>query len=430
MKTSNLKAIFAKYVSLNVIGMIGLSCYIFADTFFVAQGIGPDGLTSLNLVIPIYSFINGVGLMFGMGGATRYVISRTEAVFTRSICYICFMACIFVLIGAFFSEGIVTLLGADKNIFSNANVYLKVILYFSPMFLLNNVVICFVRNDGNPKLSMAAMLIGSFSNIILDYLFIFPCKMGMFGAALATGIAPVISLLVLSIHFIRKKNTFSFQKKMMGIKGLIDIIRLGISALITEFSSGIVIIIFNSIILVLEGNIGVAAYGIIANIALIVISIFSGIAQGMQPIISLYQREGKKENIKKIVKYGFITSTSVAGIVYAISVIFAKPIVAAFNKEGSLELASIAVNGLRIYFVAFIFVGINILCAAFFSAIDMPKNGFIISVLRGFIVIVPTAFILSALFGINGIWIAMAVAEFFVLIIGLNMMYQCFFKVS
>ena len=106
-------------------------------------------------------------------------------------------------------------------------------------------------------MSMAAMLIGSFSNTILDYIFIFPCKMGMFGAAFATGIAPVISLMILSLHFIRKKNTFNFKRYKPQFKTFIDIMSLGISSLITEFSSGIVIIVINIIILKLEGNVGV-----------------------------------------------------------------------------------------------------------------------------------------------------------------------------
>ncbi len=424
MKESNIKNTFIKYVSLNIIGMIGLSCYILADTFFVAQGIGANGLTALNLAIPVYSFIHGTGLMLGMGGATRFTISKSDKVFTQAVYYVFFAACIFAIAGVFFSSQIAAMLGADIDTLQNASIYLKIILCFSPMFLLNNVVICFVRNDGNPKLSMIAMLLGSLSNIVLDYIFIFPCKTGMFGAAFATGIAPIISLAILSTHFIKKKNTFHFLRQKPQIKGLFDIVRLGISALITEFSSGIVIIVFNSIILNIEGNIGVAAYGIIANIALVIISVFTGIAQGMQPIISLCYREGNKKSIKKVVKYGFITATSVAIIVYAISFIFAEPIVDAFNKDASLQLKNIAINGLRIYFTAFVFVGINILCTTYFSAVDNPKNALIISLLRGFIIIVPAAFILSALFGINGIWISMTVAEFIVLLVAINMMIE------
>ena len=422
MKNTNIRHTFFKYVSLNIIGMIGLSCYILADTFFVARGIGANGLTALNLVIPIYSFIHGTGLMLGMGGSIRFTISKSDKVFTQTICYTLLAAFIFVVAGAFFSNDIALLLGSNADTLQNATTYLKIILYFSPMFLLNNVVLCFVRNDGNPRLAMTAMLVGSLSNIVLDYVFIFPFKLGMFGAALATGIAPIVSLIILSSHFIKKNNTFRLIKQKFELKSFTDIARLGISALITELSSGIVIIVFNTIILKLEGNTGVAAYGIIANISLVVVSVFTGIAQGMQPIISLSHREKKSDDINRIMKYGIITAVCFAAVVYILSFVFAQPIVAAFNKDGNAHLTQIAVNGLRIYFTAFAFVGINIVCATYFSSINSPKNAFIISLLRGFAVIVPITFILAAIFGINGVWAAMTVSELAVFLVTAGMM--------
>ena len=96
------------------------------------------------------------------------------------------------------------------------DVYLKVVLLFSPAFIINNILNCFVRNDGAPNLGMAAMLTGSFSNIIMDYIFIFPLGMGMLGAVLATGFAPVIGILILSGHFGAKKQHPAFPGKTEG----------------------------------------------------------------------------------------------------------------------------------------------------------------------------------------------------------------------
>lgn len=203
---------FAKYSSLNVLGMLGLSCYILADTFFVSKGLGTNGLTALNLAIPVYSFIHGSGLMIGMGGGTRYSVRKntgdtqaTDSIFTHAVCFAGFLAVIFFVAGLFFFGRIVKLLGADENVFSMTKTYLQVILLFAPAFLMNNVLLCFVRNDGAPQLSMTAMIGGSLSNVVLDYIFIFPCKMGIFGAVFATGLASVISILIMSPYFIKKK---------------------------------------------------------------------------------------------------------------------------------------------------------------------------------------------------------------------------------
>ncbi len=425
MSSTNIKRLFAKYVSLNIIGMIGLSCYILADTFFVARGIGSDGLTALNLAIPIYSFLNGIGLMIGMGGATRFSISKSKDVFTQSVYYVIIAACVFWTLGIF-SKPISCIMGADSQTLEYTSVYLRTFLSFSPMFLFNNCIICFVRNDGNPRLPMVAMLVGSCANIVFDYIFIFPCNMGMFGAALATGFAPVISILMLSSHFVRRKNTFSFIKQRVKFKSLADISTLGISSLITEFSSGIVMIVFNSSILNIAGNIGVAAYGVIANIALVVIAVFNGISQGVQPIISTSYGSGSKRNAKSALIYGIITSVLIAAVVYIITFVFAKPIVGVFNRDSDIRLAEMAENGLRMYFTAFIFMGINILCATFFSSVDKPKNAFIISALRGFVVIIPVVFILASVFGINGIWMSMTVSECIVLLFVIVMMHRTF----
>lgn len=422
MENTSIKHDYMKYVSLNVMGMIGLSCYILADTFFVARGLGSNGLTALNLAIPIYSFIHGSGLMIGMGGATRFTISKSKHVFTQALYYASIIAFVCLLIGISSSNALATFLGANEDTLFHTNMYLKVILCFSPMFLFNNIVLCFVRNDGNPKLAMIAMLVGSFSNVVLDYIFIFPLQMGMFGAAFATGLAPVISLCILSTHFMKKKHTFYILPQKPQIKYWLDISSLGVSALITEFSSGIVIIIFNFLILNLEGNIGVAAYGIIANIALVVIAIFTGIAQGMQPMISSYYRMKRHSDIKTILKYGILTSTFIAFFVYLVTFIFAQPIVFAFNKEADYILSEISVHGLRLYFTAFVFVGINILCSSYFSAIDKAKYAFIISLLRGFVVLIPVAFLFSFFFGMNGIWLTMTCSELFVFFISMKLL--------
>ena len=183
---------FAKYVSLSLLSMIGLSLYIFADTFFVANGVGSNGLAALNLSIPVYSFINGFGLLVGVGAATSYSIFKganqsdgANTTFTHAVKIAILFGGCFTLIGMLGSKSLARLLGSDDTLLPLVVDYMRTILFFSIPFILNNVLVAFVRNDGNPRLSMIAMLSGSFANIILDYIFIFPLGLGMFGAAFA-----------------------------------------------------------------------------------------------------------------------------------------------------------------------------------------------------------------------------------------------------
>ena len=409
---------FLKYMSLNVLGMIGLSCYILADTFFVSKALGANGLAALNFSISIYCIVSGAGLMIGMGGATKYAILKAQneheaanAMFTHTFMLGVGVGIVFALIGMFLTTPIAKLLGADQSTLSMTVTYLTTILCFAPCFILNNVFIAFIRNDGSPKLSMAAMLVGSLSNILLDYVFIFPFSMGMFGAAFATGLAPVISMGILSLHFIKKHNQFRFVRSKIRIKYIGDVLSLGLSAFITEVSSGVVLIVFNLVILGLEGNVGIAAYGIVANFALVGTAIFTGIAQGIQPLASNGYGMKDQKMLKHLLGYAFILSSVIATMMYVLVFIGSENIIAAFNSENNRALIPIATDGFKLYFMGFFFAGLNIIACAFLSATEQPRKAFLISIIRGCVAIIPLVFILSRLLGMKGVWLSFVFAE-------------------
>lgn len=213
--------------------MIGLSVYSLADTYFISSGVGTTGLTALNLALPVYSLGNGIGLMLGIGGAARFIVSRTmhrreasDTAFSTAVAAGLAIGIALALVGIFFGDKIAVLLGDDTVSFDDTAVYLKVILIFAPMFILNNVFSAFVKNGGAPRLAMAGMLSGSFFNIVFDYMLVFPCHLGMFGAVLATSFSPVVGismLSVLSVRFFRRRcNTvlimffFSIEKALQS----------------------------------------------------------------------------------------------------------------------------------------------------------------------------------------------------------------------
>ena len=426
MKSKTLFKKFFKYTTLNVFGMIGLSCYILADTFFISKGLGANGLTALNLAIPIYSFVHGSGLMLGIGGATKYSIFRGQKnyksankVFSNTLYLTVSLAVIYIFMGIFLSRKFTLLLGADSEVFDMTKIYLQVILLFAPAFMMNDILLCFVRNDGNPRLSMAAMTIGSLSNIVLDYIFIFPLKLGILGAVLATGFAPIISIGIMSRHFITKQNNFHLEKTKISYDLIVNIISLGVSSLIIEVASGIVIIVFNIVIFKLQGNIGVAAYGVVANLSIVVISIYTGIAQGIQPIISKAYGSGDKNSIIQILKYAIITMFLISICIYLVFLFVSNPIVKIFNNEENIQLQQIAVMGLKLYFTAIPFTGFNIIISMYFISTEKVLPAQVVSLLRGFFIIIPMTFLLSFLAGIIGVWLTYPITESIVALIGI-----------
>lgn len=416
---------FSRYTTLSVLGTLGVSCYILADTFFVSKGLGTNGLAALNLAIPVYNFIHGTGLMLGMGGATRFSVCKSQGkeregdrVYSHTGYLGALFSLVFVLLGIGFSNQLALLLGADSSILQMTDTYLRWLLLFAPAFIMNDVFLCFVRNDESPQLSMIAMLIGSFANIILDYVFIFPMQMGMFGAIFATGLSPVISMTMMASHWLKKKNTFHFTKNEVSASIVKQVFSLGFPSLIAQISSGIVMITFNAIILKLEGNTGVAAYGVIANLSLVVVAIYTGIAQGVQPLMSNFYGKGDSKRIRTMLRYAMGTMLIVSCILYVFLFVFAQPVASVFNSENNQELQKMAVTGLKWYFTSVAFVGYNIILAIYFTSVEKALPAHILSVLRGLILIIPMAFALSAMWGMTGVWLAYPVTELLVAILG------------
>ena len=406
-------------------GMIAISCYILADTFFVAQGLGTNGLAALNLAIPTYDFIHGTGLMLGMGGATRFSILKSQnnqkgadTIFTNTVYLGIFFSIIFMLGGLFFSGSLARLLGANQNTFEMTNTYLRVMMLFSPAFIFNDIILCFVRNDGNPRLSMIATVCGSLFNVVFDYIFIFPCNMGMLGAVLATGFSPVVGLTIMSPHWLGKKRGFHFRKLVPDADSIRTNISLGFPSLLSQISAAIVMIIFNMLILGLEGNTGVAAYGVIANISLVVLSFYTGIAQGIQPLVSHSYGRKKTDGIRQFLRYAMISMVILSAVMYLILFVFADPIASAFNSEHNAKLQEIAVTGLKLYFTSLVFAGFNIILSMYFTSVEKALPAQIISLLRGLILIIPIAFLFANLWDMTGVWMSFPATELVTAVVG------------
>ena len=417
MNQTTINQSFFKYVFQNILGMIGISVYILADTFFISLAEGANGIAALNLVLPIYSLIFAIGAMIGVGSAIRFNIASVrkeqtaDLYFSNAILFAILIGVIFILLGIFIPDKILALLGGDRKIIAVGKDYTRIFMMFTPFFMLNHIFNAFVRNDGSPSLAMAATLLSSLFNIVFDYILMFPLKLGMAGAALATAFSPIIGVLICSLHFLNKRNTIKFKWKLPSVGRLIHSCQLGISAFIGEMASGITTLVFNFIILNISGNIGIAAYGIVANIALVATSVFNGLSQGAQPLFSNFYGIGERTSIKKILKLSIVTGMVLSIVAILVTQFFAEPIVQIFNSENSTEMAEYATIGLKIYFLGYLFAGFNIVGTGYLSATENAGWAFLISILRGIVAIITCAVILSKLFDMTGIWLAFPVAE-------------------
>jgi len=417
---------FAKYISLNIIGMISASALVFIDAIFISIALGADGLTAISLTSPIFSLVFGLGLMLGEGGGSKYAAlmaaekeEKANAFFTISFrtCFI--IAVPLVIAGIFFSELISTLLGAQGYILPMVAGYARVFLTFSPIVILYYALESFVRNDGSPGVAMVSSVIFYTLNIALDYIFIIEMGLGMFGSGLATVVASFCAVLYLFYHWYKKAH-FHFTLVFVAAKKSKEIFAIGAPSLVGNLLTGLNILVFNLLFLRHLGNLGVAAFGIVSTLSIVVGAVFAGIAQGMQPMASHFFGKNDIKNMNKVLKYSVMTSLCIALFFIAVVFLFTEPIISILNREQDAVLASqlalLSINGVRIYFTAFIFVGVTLVSTYFLAATGAPKRALILSILQNG-GIIPFVFLAAFIADVTGIWASYPVYEMLLLFV-------------
>lgn len=421
----DIKTLFFKYVSAAIAGMIMNSLYILADTVFIGRWIGPRGLAALNIAIPVFNILFATALLFGVGGATAISVvmgkkdyEKVNNIFTLSIAFISLFGIIYSLFGTLFLEEISCVLGAESTNIELVTDYLRPVLMFSFSFLFVYGLTPLVRNDRAPQLAMMATIMGGITNIFFDWLFIVVFEWGMKGAASATVMSAFVSIIILASHFIRGDANLKLVKMKFDFSLFKRIFTNGLPSFIIEISSGIVIVSFNLVILNLLGEIGVSAYGIIANIALICAYMFTGLAQGIQPLISINHVAGLKIRVEKIRKYGIVSALIFGSSFFIVGTIFSKELISLFT-DASFELIAISTRGIRIYFISFIAMGVNIVISTYFQSIELSNYSTMITLSRGVVVLLFSLFTLSYFFQMDGVWLSIVVAEAVTLILGI-----------
>ncbi|MBU5365856.1 polysaccharide biosynthesis C-terminal domain-containing protein [Enterococcus devriesei] len=406
------------YVTRSVLSTLGLSLYILADTFFIANGVGVLGLAALNIALPLFNLLTGLGLLLGMGGATLFALKgRSDNYFSQLMIVGGVIGLFFTALGLFFSRPLALVLGASGATVDLTTLYMRFILIMAPFFILNNLCLAFVRNDQNPQLAMKAMILSSVFNMIFDYIFVFPLDMGMAGAALATVLSPVLSLAILSTHRNFSKRQLSLSWVTPRLRTVTKSIQLGLSSFLAEMSTGVSILVFNQVLLGLGGDIVIAAYGVLANILVVALSLFTGVAQGIQPLISRAANKKETLTIQKILNFGLKTSFIMAVGLYLILFFLKYPIISAFNRENDPLLIQLAAYGIPIFFVSLFGSSLNVVFSIFFSAIGHAKQAFALSLFRGYFLLVPLVIILAAIWGLTGAWVSLPITEGLTLIV-------------
>lgn len=419
----DIKKTFFKYLLPSISATLVTSIYILADTIMIGKGVGAHGIAALNLILPLFTLFFGTGLLLGVGGAVLMSVANgrgdkklANTYFTYAVVCGIIISLFYTLIGSIFLQPIGYMLGSSQSNIELFTDYGKYLVAFCPVFLFSSLLQAFVRNDSAPKKAMVAVITGGVMNIILDYIFIFKMDMGMAGGAIATVIGSIASVTLLLTHFFTKKNTIKLIKGRMDIKIINKILHSGLPSFLIEIASGIVILVFNLQLLKYVGEIGVVVYSIIANSAIVAMSLFNGVSQGAQPIMAMNYGAKQIDRVVEVRKLGAMTVFSIGVIIFLLGFVFPEVAVTIFI-EPTPEVIDMARGAIKIYFTAFLMMSLNIFYSTYFQSVLMPKVSLIICLLRGVILCMILVFLLPLFMGVTGIWLVMPITELITVII-------------
>lgn len=419
----NVKSLFLRYLFAAFGSSIITCIYGIVDMAMVGQYEGPNGTASLAVVAPIWNIIYSLGLLTGVGGAIVFSTLRGKGeikdnldnqYFTVSIIGSIIIAIICWILIIIFKNPILTFFGADETLLELANEYVKPILFVLPLFLFNQMLAAYLRNDNDQNLAMIGVLSGGIFNVFGDYFFVFTLNMGIFGAGLATAIGSCVTFIVLLIHFFKKKNTLKLVKPTKLFSKLGEIFVNGFSSFFVDFAMGILTVLFNRQIMKYLGSDALAIYGPIINISTFVQCCAYSVGQASQPIISINYGANQNDRIKKVLKYSMITCIIFGVFWTSLSMIYPNLYIYIFMSPTE-NILKIAPNIIRMYSISFLLLPINIFSTYYFQAILKPKTAFIVSIMRG-LVISGLLSLLLPLINANALWFTMPITELIIFV--------------
>lgn len=410
--------LFAKYAIPQMIGLLFNSIYVIVDGIFIGNRLGRDAMAAAAVSVPFVeilialsmSVVSGAGVMVS-GQLGRGEREKALQTFHAAILCAASFSGIIIVLGNIFIHPLAEILGSTPQIHDEAVSYLWYIVTFSPFLLFSFLLGGLARNDGRPKLAMFALATGSVSNIVLDYVFMYPLNMGIAGAALATAIGPVFSVLILLPHFLLKKGSLYFAKTNIHFYHIKYILMLGFPSFIMEFTIGIVTFVYNfAIVKHGYGEIGLAAYLVIGYLMLIILTLFLGMAEGLQPVFSYFAGVGNKARNREMRQFAAKIFLGVGILCYLLILLFARNFFSIFSPD-DIELINFMTSKSIPYFCGFFLAGYNILMISYWQSIQNAKSALAISLSRSILWPAILTSLLPLVFGNEVIWLCHSLSE-------------------
>ena len=398
--------------------MIFISVYSMVDGLFVSNFTGKEALAAVNLVYPLAMALGSIGFMFGTGGAALVAKTmgegdevRANRLFTFIALAAAALSVALCAVGAFALEPLLGFLGADGQLLDLSLLYGRILLAALPFSVLQNMFQSFFIAAEKPYVGLAVTVAAGLANIVLDYLFIAVLGWGIAGAAVATMIGQVLGAAVSVAYFARSRTSrLRFARPVRDLRALGKACVNGSSELMTEVAAAVVSTLYNFQLLMLLGADGVAAYGVIMYVNFVFTAVFFGFAMGTGPVVSYHYGAQNTGELKSLFRKSLVLVGGAGVAMFAASQLFGGALVGVFVGYDP-ALVVLTLHGFRIYSVSFLMAGFNIYGSAFFTALNNGKVSALVSFMRTLVFETSTVMLLPLVWGVDGVWSAIIVAE-------------------
>lgn len=415
-----------RFVFPSIIMMVFTSIYGVVDGLFVSNFAGKTAFASINLVMPFVMILGGIGFMIGTGGTA--LVSKVlgegkkekaNEIFTMMIIFTLLLGTLLSVIGVVSMPWVADFLGATEEMMADCVLYGRIVTGFTVAFMLQNVFQSFLIAAEKPKLGLLATVLAGITNMALDAIFIIVFKWGVAGAAIATGLSQCVGGIFPLIYFLRKNSSLlHLTKTKLEIKPILNACGNGSSELMSNISSSVVSMIYNFQLMKYVGEDGVSAYGVLMYVQFIFVAIYIGYAIGCAPITGYHFGARNHNELKNMLRKSSFLS-AVSGVVLTILAIALSSPLAKLFVGYDKELYELTRHAFRLFAYSFLLAGFNIFTSSFFTALNNGAVSAAISFMRTLIFQTSSVLILPIFLGVDGIWLAITVAEFFAFILSL-----------
>lgn len=409
---------FLHFTAATVSSLMVFSLYSIVDGLFVAKGVGEYAMSSVNLAVPFTNVLFSIAIIFAVGTSTIIAIylgrgegEKANSLFSQNLVLLAMTGLVITALVLIFLEPFARLLGAKGVTLPYTIDYLRGLAPFAVCFIISYNLEVLIKTDGYPRLAIITVVTGCLTNCVLDYVAIFVLDWGVWGAAVATGTSQLLTCVIYLCHFLGRKTTFHPVRFRMDWRIYKRLIPIGVADGVTELCNGVMIFLFNRVILRCLGDDGLVCYTIIAYVNTLIINTMLGISQGSQPLVSYHYGKEDAAGYKKLLRYGFTAVGIMTAVIFAGVMIFAPQIAGIFLGGEKPELLGSAAGALRRYGLCYILLGSNILMGGFLTAVERPKAAISISVGRGLAFQAGALLLLAAAVGGTGIWFAPVISE-------------------